>query len=80
LFDTTISTIKIRQIQIAITSITKVVGYLVIAMSLEYATLIMQNLLEILVVAYPLILLILFFIARLLLVEVLGPSNYNRNF
>jgi hypothetical protein len=48
-------------------------GYLVIAMSLEYATLIMQTTGNI--VAYPLILLILFFIAVLLLVEVLGPST-----
>jgi signal transduction histidine kinase len=76
LFDTTISTIKIRQIQIAITSNNEVVvGYLVIAMSLEYATLIMQNLLEILVVAYPLILLILFFIARFIAGRSIRPIN-----
>ncbi|MBX9888849.1 MAG: HAMP domain-containing protein [Flavobacteriaceae bacterium] len=75
LFDTKLSSIKIRQIQVAIVSNNKIVGYLMIAMSLEYATLILQNLLEILVIAYPLILLILFFIARFIAGRSIRPIN-----
>ena len=75
LFDTKLSTIKIRQIQVEIVSNNKIVGYLMIAMSLEYATLILQNLLEILVIAYPLILLILFLIARFIAGRSIRPIN-----
>lgn len=64
LFDTQLSTNKIRQIQVPITSNKKTIGYLMIAMSLEDATMVLQNLLEILLIAYPLILVILYFIAR----------------
>ena len=64
LFDTSLSSIKIRQIQVPIISNKQTIGYLMIAMSLEDATMVLQNLSEILIVAYPLILLILFLIAR----------------
>lgn len=74
-FDTNLSSIKIRQIQVPISSNNKVVGYLVIAMSLEYATMVLQNLLEILIIAYPLILLILFFIARFIAGRSIRPIN-----
>lgn len=64
LFDTKLSSNKIRQIQVPIINKNEIIGYLMIAMSLEDATMVLQNLLEILIIAYPLILLILFFIAR----------------
>lgn len=64
LFDTNLSSNKIRQIQVPIVNKNEIIGYLMIAMSLEDATMVLQNLLDILIIAYPLILLILFFIAR----------------
>jgi signal transduction histidine kinase len=54
----------IRQIQIPIFDKNKKVGYLFVAMSLDEASLILTNLRNTLFVAFPLILLLLFFIAR----------------
>jgi signal transduction histidine kinase len=54
----------IRQIQIPFFDKEKKVGYLIIAMSLDEATLILSNLRNTLFVAFPLILIFLFFIAR----------------
>lgn len=54
----------IRQIQIPLFDKHKKVGYLFVAMSLDEATLILTNLRNTLFIAFPLILLLLFFIAR----------------
>jgi signal transduction histidine kinase len=56
----------IRQIQIPLFDKHKKVGYLFVAMSLDEATLILTNLRNTLFIAFPLILLLLFFIARLI--------------
>lgn len=56
----------IRQTQIPLYDKNKKVGYLFVAMSLDEATLILTNLRNTLFVAFPLILLLLFFIARLI--------------
>ncbi|HEU4789809.1 MAG TPA: HAMP domain-containing sensor histidine kinase [Flavobacterium sp.] len=56
----------IRQIQIPLFDKNKKVGYLFVAMSLDEATLILTNLRNTLFIAFPLILLLLFFIARLI--------------
>ncbi|WP_264564057.1 sensor histidine kinase [Flavobacterium sp. N3904] len=56
----------IRQIQIPLYNKEKKVGYLFVAMSLDEATLILTNLRNTLFVAFPLILILLFFIARLI--------------
>ena len=64
LFDTQILNSKIRQIQVPIFQKNQNIGYLMIAMSLEDESMVLQNLSEILIIAYPLILIILFFIAR----------------
>lgn len=54
----------IRQIQIPLFDKKKKVGYLFVAMSLDEATLILTNLRNTLFITFPLILLLLFFIAR----------------
>ncbi|PVX47624.1 signal transduction histidine kinase [Flavobacterium sp. 103] len=56
----------IRQIQIPLFDKHKKVGYLFVAMSLDEATLILTNLRNTLFIAFPLILVLLFFIARLI--------------
>jgi len=61
--DTRLNGIPIRQIQTTIINKEKVVGYLVVAMSLEDFE-IVQILKNILLISYPLILLLLFLIAR----------------
>ena len=56
----------IRQIQIPLFDKDKKVGYLFVAMSLDEASLILTNLRNTLFIAFPLILVLLFFIARLI--------------
>ena len=56
----------IRQIQIPLFDKDKKVGYLFVAMSLDEAILILENLRDTLFIAFPIILIILFFIARLI--------------
>jgi signal transduction histidine kinase len=75
LFDTKLLDSKIRQIQVPIISQDKKVGYLLIAMSLEGASIVLQNLLEILIIAYPLILIILFLIARFIAGRSIKPIS-----
>ncbi|PZX93473.1 two-component sensor histidine kinase [Flavobacterium aquariorum] len=64
--DTFLNKKPIRQIQIPLFNKDKKVGYLFVAMSLDEATLILTNLRNTLFIAFPLILLFLFFIARLI--------------
>ena len=64
LYDTKLLDNKIRQIQVPIYNQSKIIGYLLVAMSLEEATMVLQNLSKTLLIAYPLILLLLFLIAR----------------
>jgi signal transduction histidine kinase len=61
--DATLNKIPVRQIQTVIINNKKVVGYLVVAMSMEDFE-IVQILKNILIVIFPLIIIILFFIAR----------------
>ncbi|NDI99957.1 HAMP domain-containing protein [Flavobacterium sp. LaA7.5] len=65
-YNTKIKTAAIRQTQVPIYHNKKVVGYILVAMSLEDANTVLDNLFGIMIVAYPLILLILFGIARFL--------------
>lgn len=58
--------INIRQSQIPVYQDSKIVGYILIAVSLEDANMVLGNLGKILLVIYPLILLILFGIARII--------------
>ena len=75
LYDTKILGNKIRQIQVPIYDGSTIVGYIVIAMSLEGASMVLQNLSKILSIAYPLILIILFFIARFIAGRSIKPIN-----
>lgn len=62
--DTYLNERPIRQIQIPLFDKQKKIGYLLVAMSLDEATVILTNLLNTLFIAFPLILVLLFFIAR----------------
>jgi signal transduction histidine kinase len=64
--DTYLNKKPIRQIQVPLLNKNKVIGYLFIAMSLDDATMILKNLQDTLLIAFPLILLVLFLIARLI--------------
>ena len=75
LFDTKLLGNKIRQIQVPIISENIKVGYILIAMSLEGASVVIQNLSEILIIAYPLILIVLFSIARFIAGRSIKPIS-----
>jgi signal transduction histidine kinase len=75
LFDTKLLHNKIRQIQTPIYNKTQKIGYLVIAMSLEDASMVLQNLSEVLIIAYPLILIVLFLIARFIAGRSIKPIS-----
>jgi signal transduction histidine kinase len=64
--DTYLNKKTIRQIQVPLLDNTKVIGYLFIAMSLDDATMILENLQDTLLIFFPIILLVLFLIARLI--------------
>lgn len=66
LIDTYLNKIPIRQIQVPLLDDNKVIGHLIVAMSLDDATMILSNLRTILYVAFPLILIVLFLVARLI--------------
>jgi signal transduction histidine kinase len=64
--DTFLNGKAIRQIQVPLFDKNRKVGYLFVAMSLDEVSLILNNLRDTLFVAFPLILVLLFFIARLI--------------
>ncbi|MCW2120039.1 sensor histidine kinase [Flavobacterium sp. 7A] len=75
LFDAELVRAKIRQIQVPILEGQRTIGYLVIAMSLEGTSVVLNDLSHILIVSYPLILLVLFLIARLIAGRSIQPIN-----
>lgn len=64
--DTYLNKKTIRQIQVPLFDEKKIVGHLFVAMSLDDATMILTNLRNTLYIAFPLILIVLFLIARLI--------------
>jgi signal transduction histidine kinase len=64
--DTHLNNKPIRQIQVPLFDNKKIVGHLFVAMSLDDATMILTNLRNTLFIAFPLILIVLFLIARLI--------------
>lgn len=74
-FDTKLVNKSIRQIQVPIFQNSIKKGYLLVAMSLEDAKMVLHNLSKILVFSYPLILLLLFVIARLIAGRSIKPIN-----
>lgn len=75
LFDSKLVKAKIRQIQVPILEGEKIIGYVVVAMSLEGTSIVLNDLAEILMISYPLILLVLFVIARLIAGRSIQPIN-----
>jgi signal transduction histidine kinase len=75
LFDTKLVDKSIRQIQVPIFENSTKRGYLLVAMSLEDSIMVLNNLSKILIIAYPLILLILFVIARLIAGRSIKPIS-----
>ena len=64
IFDTKLIDNAIRQIQVPIYQKGKIIGYIIIAMPIEDETMVLDNLSEVLGISYPIILILLFFIAR----------------
>ncbi|MTH16703.1 HAMP domain-containing sensor histidine kinase [Flavobacterium sp. LC2016-01] len=75
LFDTKLLNNKIRQIQIPLYLKSKKIGYLIIAMSLADSAKVLKNLLDTLVIAFPIILVLLFLIARFFAGRSIKPIN-----
>lgn len=75
LFDAKLENTSVRQIQVPLYQNTKIIGFMIIAMSLEDSVMVLNNLFFILVVAYPLILLVLFLIARFIAGRSIKPIS-----
>lgn len=75
-FDTNIAGAPIRQLQVPIKNPTgKTLGYLIIAIPLEESAIVLKNLAVTLTVAYPFVLIVLFFISRFIAGQSLAPIN-----
>ncbi|MDP5198893.1 cell wall metabolism sensor histidine kinase WalK [Flavobacterium sp. DG2-3] len=75
LFDTKLLGNKIRQIQVPLHLKSKKIGYLIIAMSLSDSSKVLDNLMDTLLITFPIILLILFFLARFYAGRSIKPIN-----
>lgn len=75
LFDTEFVNKTIRQIQVPIYQKTKIIGYIIVAMSLEDSSMVLHNLFEVLIITYPLILIVLFLIARFIAGRSIKPIS-----
>ena len=75
LFDGKLDNTSVRQIQVPLYQNTKIIGFMIIAMSLEDSAMVLNNLFIILLVAYPLILLVLFLIARFIAGRSIKPIS-----
>ncbi len=65
----------IRQTQVPIYQNKKIVGYLIVAMSLENASMVLNNLTRVMIITFPLILFFLFLIARFIAGRSIKPIN-----
>lgn len=74
-FDTKLLGNKIRQIQVPLHLNSKKIGYLIIAMSLSDSSKVLDNLMDTLLITFPIILLILFFLARFFAGRSIKPIN-----
>ena len=75
LVDYSIDGKSVRQIQLPIYQGKTIIGYLMVAMSLENSYMVLNDLLKVLLIAYPSILVILFLIARLIAGRSIKPIN-----
>ncbi|MFA3783311.1 sensor histidine kinase [Melioribacteraceae bacterium 4301-Me] len=75
-FNTTLSGSPVRQLQKAVTNPKgKVLAYILIAIPLEESELVLENLKSTLLVGYPIVLIILFFISRLIAGKFIEPID-----
>ncbi|WP_417369734.1 ATP-binding protein [Flavobacterium beibuense] len=65
-YDTWLQNKSVRQIEVPVIHSDKVVGYILVAAPLEDAAMVLDNLSKILWIAYPLVLVVLFIIARII--------------
>ena len=65
----------IRQVQVPLLNENGIAGYLLIAVSLEEATSILDNLRMILLISFPIVLMLLFFVARFIAGRSIKPIN-----
>lgn len=72
-FDSTLDTIPVRQVQAPVFYKEKLVGYILVAEPLEDANLVLRNLRNVLLLIYPLMLLLLFTITRLVVGRSISP-------
>ncbi len=75
LFDGKLENTSVRQIQVPLYQDTKIIGFMIIAISVEDSAMVLNNLFFILVVAYPLIILVLFLIARFIAGRSIKPIS-----
>ena len=75
MFDGKLENTSVRQIQVPLYQNTKIIGFMIIAISLEDSVMVLNNLFIILLVAYPLILLVLFLIARFIAGRSIKPIS-----
>ncbi len=75
LFDTKLENISVRQIQVPIYQASKIIGFLIVAMSLEDSAMVLHNLFVVLLVVYPIILIVLFLIARFIAGRSIKPIS-----
>ncbi|MGL2964630.1 sensor histidine kinase [Flavobacterium sp. RSB2_4_14] len=75
LFDGKMDNISVRQIQVPLYQGTKIIGFLIVAVSLEDTALVLNNLFTVIVVAYPLILIVLFLFARFIAGRSIKPIS-----
>lgn len=75
LYDSNLSHRIIRQAQAPIVKDGKVIGYLLVAMSLESPIRLLDDLSKVLLITYPIILIVLFFIARFIAGRSIQPIN-----
>jgi signal transduction histidine kinase len=72
-FDSKLDEIAIRQTQVIVKYKSKTVGYIIIAMPLEDANFVLRNLRSTLLIAFPLVLVILFLFARFIVGRSIKP-------
>lgn len=75
LYDSKLDHKLIRQAQAPIRENGKIIGYLIVAMSLEAPNMLLHDLSEVLLISYPIILLVLFLIARLIAGRSIKPIS-----
>jgi signal transduction histidine kinase len=75
LFDAKFDDITVRQIQVPLYQGEKIIGYLIVATSLENSMMVLDNLFKILIIAFPLVLLLLFLIARFIAGRSIKPIS-----